>query len=246
MAAHTSKQDVWRVSHGMGIILKGKTNAGRNIRINVGCGATPTEGWLNFDNSMTIRIIRWPWLARLLLRCRIIGEAKYKFVMSAYRAKIRYANASHHIPLPDCSVDVAYSSHMFEHLDRREASSFLAEMRRILKVDGILRIAIPDIVYHIDKYLDAGDADSFVEGTGMCRPRPTGLFGRLGMALTGPRNHLWMYDARSLTRALEGAGFVKVTVLSAGQTKIPDPGRLNLAERSDQSVYVEAVQPQCR
>lgn len=245
MATHTSKQDVRRVFLGMGIISKGKASTDQNIRINVGCGASPTEGWLNFDNSMTIRIIPWPWLARLMLRSRIIGKAKYKFVMSACQAKIRYANASHHIPLPDGIVDVAYSSHMLEHLDRREVVSFLAEMRRILTVGGILRIAIPDIVYHINNYLDSGDADSFVEGTGMCRPRPTGLFERLGMALTGPRNHLWMYDAQSLTKALENAGFVEVIVLPAGKTKIPDPGGLNLAERSDQSVYVEAVQPTC-
>ena len=54
-----------------------------------------------------------------------------------------------------------------------------------------------------------------------------------------------MYDAQSLTKALENAGFVEVTVLPASKTKIADPGRLNLAERSDQSIYVEAVQPTC-
>ena len=145
MATHTSKQDIRRASHGTRIISRGKVGIDRTIRINVGCGASPTEGWLNFDNSMTVRIIRWPWLARLLFSSRIISEAKYKFVLSAYRAKIRYANASHHIPLPDGTVDVAYSSHMVEHLDRLEAASFLAEMRRILAVDGILRIAVPDL-----------------------------------------------------------------------------------------------------
>jgi len=245
MATSTDKRNVRHVPHAKDATSGSKPKDGRYIRINVGCGASPTEGWLNFDNSMTIRIIRWPWLARFLLSSRIIDEAKCKFVMSACEARIRYANASHHIPLPSGGVDAVYTSHMFEHLDRREAASFLAEARRVLRPDGILRVAVPDVAKYINKYLETGDADSFVEATGMCRPRPTGLAARLGMALTGPRNHLWMYDARSLTKALEGAGFVDVTVLPAGRTKISAPGWLNLVERSHQSVYVEAVQPQC-
>ena len=37
-----------------------------NIKVNVGCGTTPTEGWLNFDNSFSIRAARWPLIVPVL------------------------------------------------------------------------------------------------------------------------------------------------------------------------------------
>ena len=51
-----------------------------------------------------------------------------------------------------------------------------------------------------------------------------------------------MYDGRSLARLLVESGFVGATVMPAGTTNIPDPGSLDLEERSEESVYVEAMQ----
>ena len=73
--------------------------------------------------------------------------------------------------------------------------------------------------------------------------RPSGLAGWLKWALVGPRHHLWMYDGDSLARLVREAGFAGVAVLSAGSTKITDPGALDLEERAEESVYVEAVAP---
>ncbi len=44
----------------------------------------------------------------------------------------------------DRSVDVIYASHVFEYFDREKAVSLLNEWFRVLKVGGILRIAVPD------------------------------------------------------------------------------------------------------
>jgi hypothetical protein len=52
-----------------------------------------------------------------------------------------------------------------------------------------------------------------------------------------------MYDAESLTRLLAGMGFTDAIVLPPGKTTIEDPKGLNLTERSDDSVYVEAIKP---
>ena len=59
----------------------------------------------------------------------------------------------------------------------------------------------------------------------------------------GPRNHLWMYDGRSLSELLHKVGFADTCVMPPGKTNITDPGQLDLEERADESVYVEAFQP---
>lgn len=44
----------------------------------------------------------------------------------------------------DSSVDVIYASHVLEHIPRKFTFSTLLEWNRVLKKDGILRIAVPD------------------------------------------------------------------------------------------------------
>jgi SAM-dependent methyltransferase len=215
------------------------------LRVNVGCGATPTEGWINLDNSFSVRIARWPMFARMLSKTRILSRQSYEFAVIANSRKIRFANATLRIPYGNNSVEVLYSSHMIEHLDRQEAKAFLAEVRRVLKPGGIVRLAAPDLARLIKSYLATGDADLFVARTHMSQARPHGLPGRAKMALMGYRGHLWMYDGMSLAALLEDAGFTDVSILPAGATKIANPGSLDLTERAEESVYVEAIQPSC-
>jgi len=61
--------------------------------------------------------------------------------------------------------------------------------------------------------------------------------------LVGDRHHAWMYDGRSLSRLLADHGFLGPGVLAPGETTIADPGALDLCERADESVYVEARKP---
>jgi len=62
------------------------------------------------------------------------------------------------IPEPDSSADFCYSSHVLEHLNREEAKGFIAEQYRVLKPDGIIRIAVPDLETITRNYLGALDA----------------------------------------------------------------------------------------
>jgi hypothetical protein len=50
-----------------------------------------------------------------------------------------------------------------------------------------------------------------------------------------------MYDADSLVRLVCEVGFERPSVLRAGNTTIPDPGELNLQERAEESIYIEAT-----
>jgi predicted SAM-dependent methyltransferase len=217
------------------------TTAGDGLRINVGCGATPTDGWINLDNSLTVRLARWPLLMRSAVGTRILNGPSWKFAKVAAENDIRFASATRRIPCPDNSAEVVYSSHMIEHLDCGEARDFLREAKRVLRPGGIIRLAVPDLGRLIDDYRASGDADRFVAGTNMSMARSVSRVSRIRLALIGPRHHLWMYDGRSLSKLLHEAGFADVCVMPQGETNISDPGCLDLEERAEESVYVEAA-----
>jgi predicted SAM-dependent methyltransferase len=57
----------------------------------------------------------------------------------------------------DNSVELIYASHVLEHFGRNEYKNVLNEWYRVLKKDGILRIAVPDfrsIVSYYNKTID--------------------------------------------------------------------------------------------
>lgn len=244
-AGATDARRIWQTTLERSVI-PGQHHNGQSFmkwRINVGCGQTPTPGWLNFDNSLSLRLAQLPLLAAGLRRLGTIDASHSAMADFCRRHNIIRADATRGIPLPDRSVEVLYSSHMIEHLDPEEARAFLQEARRLLQSDGILRIAAPDIRIHVGNYVDSGDAEAFVRATLLVQPKPRGLRGKLRYLVAGPRNHLWMYDGPSLAALVLSVGFEGARVLKAGETTIPDPGALNLRERESESVYVEARNP---
>lgn len=212
-----------------------------SLCVNLGCGSSPTPGWLNFDNSPTVLLARTPRVAGMLARVGLLGTLQQRFVEVARRDRIAWADAARRIPLPDASARAIYSSHMIEHLDRAAARAFLAETRRVLAPGGVVRIAAPDLERLARAYLDGGTADAFVSSTLLARREAAGLRARLQHAILGGRDHAWMYDARSLVAMVEEAGFADARALAPGITTIPDAGALDLSERSSESVYVEAT-----
>lgn len=213
------------------------------LRINIGCGQTPTQGWRNFDNSFSLRLSKFPLFAALLRKFHLLNMAQYQFIQFAGKNEIEYGNAVKGLPIADGSVDVLYSSHMLEHLDRNEADIFIKEVLRILRPGGIVRLAVPDIKKQVAQYVKSGNADSFIEGTHLSVPRPASVAQRLRSLLIGGRQHQWMYDGDSLSVLLQKHGFQKTKVLDAGETMISNHREIDLYERSSESVYVEAKKP---
>ncbi len=211
------------------------------IRINVGCGKTPIPGWDNFDNSIGVKIARFPWIVGIMRRIGVINKDQFEFINVARREGVLWANAACRIPVPDRSVNVLYTSHMVEHLDREEVACFLSEAYRVLRSDGILRVGVPDLKKLANDYLESGDADGFVETMLLTVPKPKTLVKKLRYIIVGPRNHFWMYDGPSLARHIVTAGFRSARIVAAGVTSIEDLGKLDLFERATESVYVEAV-----
>jgi predicted SAM-dependent methyltransferase len=59
------------------------------------------------------------------------------------------------VPFPDEQFDVVYHSHLLEHFSRPFALSFLRETYRVLKREGLTRIAVPDLERTARAYLQA-------------------------------------------------------------------------------------------
>lgn len=210
-------------------------------RLNIGCGDVPTEGWDNYDNSFTVRLAHWPLVAAAMAKFGMLSSKQLQFINVVRQKGVKYANAVNRIPESDSSVEVLYTCHMLEHLDRNEAEHFLKEVRRVLIPGGILRVAVPDLRFHVENYVKDSDADVLVENLFMSVPKSTGLLRKLKYLLIGERHHLWMYDGQSLCALLQKVGFQNPVVLPAGETTIPNSGKLDLAERTPESVFVEAI-----
>ncbi len=212
------------------------------MRINVGCGTSPIVGWVNFDNSYSVRFFEYPFIARLLHKFRLINSKQMHFIETGQSMRIRWADAKR-LPVNDSSADIIYSSHMLEHLDRVDAVIFLAEAKRVLKTGGIIRLCLPDLKILVETYLVSQDADSFVDSTLMTIPRARTLKEKFLAIVVGPRHHQWMYDGKSMAKLLERNGFVEIKILPPGVSDTSKTAGVDLFQHSDHSFYVEAKKP---
>jgi predicted SAM-dependent methyltransferase len=151
-------------------------------------------------------------------------------------------------PFADETFEWAYSEHFVEHLTLDEAIRWLAEVRRILKPGGLLRVSTPDLERYLRAYVDP--ADPFFADRRE-RMRHQRAFGGAEVPDRGAwminylfysYGHAWIYDSEELRHVIEGAGFDpgSVTKRSYRESAVPDVGLLDLEDRGYQSLYVEA------
>jgi predicted SAM-dependent methyltransferase len=104
------------------------------------------------------------------------------------------------LPFEDNSVDLIYSSHVLEYFDRVEVLDVLNEWKRVLKPNGVLRLAVPDFRAMVRLYLNNGyPLESFLGP----------IFGKMPMS-EQTIYHKTTYDFDSLQKVLESVGFNNV------------------------------------
>jgi predicted SAM-dependent methyltransferase len=110
----------------------------------------------------------------------------------------------------DNTAELIYSSHTLEYFDRKEVIDVLAEWYRVLKPNGILRIAVPDFGAIVKVYLKYDDLDH----QGILGP----LYGRWPYKTQNEKDgdgthtfyHKTTYDFNSLKIVLENIGFANI------------------------------------
>ena len=219
-------------------MLKNKSN--EFIRVNMGCGFKPMEGWHNYEKSWARFFHFIPdFILFYLRKANMISDWSLKHLRVYKKNSIKYADATVKIPEKSNSCAVIYSNHMIEHLSFSEAILFLNESFRVLTNGGVIRIGVPNLKFFVNKYLETKNANEFMTKTLLGRERKETFIER--HFVLGEIHHKWMYDENSLMDLLKEVGFSNVTSMPAGKTMIKDSGDLNLFDRCDESIYVEGV-----
>lgn len=197
--------------------------APKQIKVNIGCGLSGIDGWVNLDNSPTILLSRIPLLRRVLN-------------LPAWPKDVRRCDVRKGLPFASGSAECIYSSHTFEHFTYDESLKIAKECSRVLRPGGVLRIVVPDLELIAREYLN--DTDPMAAQT---------FIGRLALKqsvhdwIHPGSHHSQMLDGRCLVRMLQDAGFAQPQIRAFGESAIPEISRLDLEVRRSESVYVEAI-----
>jgi predicted SAM-dependent methyltransferase len=187
-------------------------------RLHLGCGAKAPDGWVNIDGSWNSWIRRHRILSSVLVLLRLID----KIDTGAERPQnITIRNLRKPLPFADLSFDCVYASHLLEHLHPADGANLLKESYRVLSPGGIIRIAVPDLKFMVERYMsDKQTSDvRFVAAAlrlqkGMqLRPNErtsAGLLRSLLNSIQDFHTHKWMYDEESLARILSDTGFINI------------------------------------
>jgi hypothetical protein len=196
------------------------------------------QSWLNVDASPSLRLARLPLIGATLQR---------RLQLPPWPRAVRYGNIVQGLPLAPNSCELAYASHVLEHLSRPDFYRALAHLYIYLKPGGTLRVVMPDLEILAERYLTmlrdrataAQAAHQFMTDSFLgCSRSRQALPQRLREALANHR-HQWLWDRASLPPAFEDAGFVKVRLCEFGDWDDPRFGEI---EHPDNFVGAIAVQ----
>lgn len=140
------------------------------------------------------------------------------------------------LPLEDASVDYAVSIHALPELPYADLVPALAELRRVLRPGGLLRLGLPNLERAIDAYR-AGDRAFFLVPDRDAESLGAKLITQLvwyGYSRT-------MFVPEFAEELLHKAGFSSVHRVALGETSGPFPEITALDNRPGESFFVEAV-----
>ncbi len=188
--------------------------------LHIGCGPNRIDGWLNTD----VLPHRLPWSKAD--SC----ESAWDFPLDITRP----------LPFPDASLDAIFGEEVIEHVPRDDALAFMAEARRVLRPDGVLRLTTPDLDNICRLFLgEAGDLDVealepfWLEAEWSREHWINAMFRAWG--------HQFIWNAAQLTEAMRGAGFPVATRVQRGETASAHPRMASIACRAGPKGAAAAV-----
>jgi len=208
--------------------------------INIGCGIHQINGWINYDFNVFIFFAKVSILRKILNRLKFIPDGYKEFMDQVIKENIHFANAGKHIPERDNSVNVIYSSHMLEHLDKEETIQFLKEARRILVSGGIIRIVVPDFDKLINDYKENNNPEKFIDDSCLVGKKPKTILKKIQYLIQGHGWHFNMYNKHTLVDLFTRNGFKEIKIIDPGETRINNIDGLDLFVFSDVSLFLEA------
>lgn len=136
------------------------------MKVHVGASTIYLDGYVNVDLPPTALAVDHPELAEAwsTTEDNYYGRHQDKTIDVLRRgpadqlAVCDVHGSFQSLPFDDSSVDEILSRQAFEHMSITEARAGLREMRRVLKVGGILRLDVPDYLETLVKWYETKDA----------------------------------------------------------------------------------------
>lgn len=181
----------------------------QRVLLHLGCGpfVEPTR-WIDCDGSWNARVNSWPRPLASLLRFLAKKAGGGKKPMPGH---IRYFDLRKRFPFPDESVDAVYAAHVWEHLTLSVAKHATAEIYRVLRPGGVLRLVVPNLRDAVENYVNSRDPEAALELNKKLFYRPIeecrSWVYSLYLALNDFHHHRFMYDPQQLTTLLKDGGF---------------------------------------
>ena len=204
--------------------------------INLGSSTDNPPHWIGISGGITIFFLKMP---SLVLRAAFpFSGRRKKISFSEFHQQVKKMGLIHHnlfygIPFHDNSVSNIFSSHFFEHLTYDSARYLLSESYRVLEPGGKIRILVPSLNDAVERMTHA--IESYYNGDS--KPIQSFVTEPYQDFTDNYNHHRYMYNAESLTRIIEEAGFTEAKAMNEGEGLMPD---LHLLEKR-RSIRVEAT-----
>ena len=199
------------------------------MKLNLGCGNQVVERWINVDYFLGARLVKIPGF--------ILINKAFKLFDIEWDKRIKLHDLTEPLPWKDNEVDVVYSSHTLEHLNKEDGKNLITEAHRVLVHGGIIRIIVPDLNSVLSRHKNGEIADTDlldVLGTRISQPKGfKGIFKKLAQY-----PHQCMYSTKSLLKLLESVGF-EASSRSAYDSEIDDIKEIELEDRTIDAVIIE-------
>ena len=199
------------------------------VKVNLGCGLTVTQGWVNIDGSLNSLVSKLPEVfIRFIYN---YTGANQSFDRDEYVGIVSGNRFIHHdlrsgLPLPEKTVSHVYTSHFLEHLNKEEAHKLLNDSYKALVDGGKIRISIPDLEYAISLYPDK--KTEMMEKYFFINDKANPF-----------SNHKYMYDYESMAAILRNIGFKHVERGGFASGDFPNVELLD--NRCKDSLFIEAT-----
>jgi predicted SAM-dependent methyltransferase len=222
--------------------MKIDTSKLNNVKLNIGCGISVANGWINIDSGLEALFSKLPIQALYILKILYYKRFEYvtryfdnylvcdpeKFIEIIKNNSFIHYNLEFGIPLDNESVDFIYSSHFLEHLFLKDAKLLLKEAYRVLKIGGRIRICVPDLDFAVSLF-QKNEKKRCLD------------FFFVNSKTNYYAVHKYMYDFELLKAFLQDIGFEAIEKCEFSKGQVPDIEILDVQEWSDRTLFVEAV-----
>jgi len=138
---------------------------------------------------------------------------------------VLFVDATQRLPFPDGQFEYVFTEHMIEHLPFRQGCRMLAEINRVLRGRGKLRIATPDFSFLLrlcreditpqEQEYVAWATKTFCPGLPVCAVSVVYNFLR-------DWGHKYIYNQTTLSQALSECGFGDILRCEVGHSNDPE------------------------